>query len=87
MSDLKGIFFKNLDDPFPWLGIYRGMIYYRSTLVQVPYGMLQKLILPGKLTCPLKINGWKMHSLLNLSLFRGTCDMLVFGCVLVLLLK
>ena len=28
-------------------------------------------ILPGKLTCPLKINGWKMHFLLKLSLFRG----------------
>ena len=86
MSDLKGIFFKNLDVPFPWLGIYRGMIYYRFTLVQVPYGMLQKLILPGKLTCPLKINGWKMHSLLKLSLFKGT-NSFVFGCVLVLLLK
>ena len=28
-------------------------------------------ILPWKLTCPLKIKGWKMYSLLRLSLFRG----------------
>ena len=27
--------------------------------------------LPGKLTCPLKINGWKMYFLLKQSLFRG----------------
>ena len=28
-------------------------------------------VLSRKLTCPLKINGWKMYSLLNQSLFRG----------------
>ena len=28
-------------------------------------------VLPGKLTCPLKINGWKMYFLLKWSLFRG----------------
>ena len=28
-------------------------------------------ILPWKLTCPLKIDGWKMYSLLKWSLFRG----------------
>ena len=36
------------------------------------------MVLPGKLTCPLKINGWnwkKIYFLLKLSLFR---DMLVF---------
>ena len=26
---------------------------------------------PGKLTCPLKINGWKIYFLLKSSLFRG----------------
>ena len=30
-----------------------------------------KIILPRKLTCSLKINGWKMYFLLNWSLFRG----------------
>ena len=30
-------------------------------------------ILPKKLTCPLKINGWKMYFLLKQSLFRGPC--------------
>ena len=28
-------------------------------------------ILPWKLTCPLKIDGWKMYSLLKWSLFKG----------------
>ncbi len=28
-------------------------------------------LLPRKLTCPLKINGWKMYFLLKWSLFRG----------------
>ena len=29
------------------------------------------MVLPWKLTCFLKINGWKMYSLLRYSLFRG----------------
>ena len=33
------------------------------------------ILLPGKLTCPLKINGWKMYFLLKWSLLG---DMLVF---------
>ena len=28
-------------------------------------------ILPGKLTCPMKINGWKMHFQLKYSFFEG----------------
>ena len=31
-------------------------------------------LLPGKLTCPLKIHGWKMYFLLKWSLFRGHVD-------------
>ena len=34
------------------------------------------LVLPGKLTCPLKINGWKMYFLLRVS-FRG-CLFIVY---------
>ena len=33
---------------------------------------------PGKLTCPLKINGWKMYFLLKQSFFRGHVSFL--GC-------
>ena len=36
------------------------------------------IILSGKLTCPLKINGWKMYSLLEQSFFRGHVSFL--GC-------
>ena len=32
-----------------------------------------KKILFGKLTCPLKVNGWKIYFLLKQSLSRGTC--------------
>ena len=37
-------------------------------------------LLPWKLTCPLKIDGWKMHSLLKWSLFRGHVSFQ--GCIL-----
>ena len=36
----------------------------------------EMMALTGKLTCPLKIHGWKMYFLLNQSFFRG--DILVF---------
>ena len=36
-------------------------------------------ILPGKLTCPLKINCWKMYSLLKQSFFRGHVNLP--GCI------
>ena len=28
---------------------------------------------PGKLTCPLKINGWKMYVRIEIVPFQGTC--------------
>ena len=34
-------------------------------------------LLPGKLTCPMKINGWKVYFLLKVRPFLG--DILVFG--------
>ncbi len=42
-----------------------------------------ELIISWKLTCPLKINGWKMYSLLKWSLFRGHvsfrgCNLMLF---------
>ena len=36
-------------------------------------------LLPWKLTCPLKIDGWKMYSLLKWSLFRGHVSF--HGCI------
>ena len=63
-----------------WFGIFilcgdyfeqNGTFFFSKESCHYSFVLASPVILPGKLTCPLKINGWKMYSLLKKSLFRG----------------
>ena len=55
--------------------LIESFLTYDQSPPEVPHAGGQKMsrqkIFPGKQTCPLKINGWKMYFLLKWHLFRG----------------
>ena len=62
-------------------GVIRRPFFFRDIVIVRQKSSQQTCankILPGKLTCPLKINGWKMYFLSKQSFFRGHVSFL--GC-------
>ena len=57
-------FFESKEINHPWMFVFFFFCGFDSPWDSSP-------LLPWKPTCPLKINGWKMYSLLNKSRFKG----------------
>ena len=69
----KKLKLKNLNSVSVLVTKFQGQALNSSVTKKKHVRYSQKKLLPGKLTCPLKINGWKIDFLLKQSLSRGTC--------------